>query len=42
MTEDGRVEVELEIDADVLEFFQAMGPDWEERINEVLRAAAGL
>jgi uncharacterized protein (DUF4415 family) len=33
--------VTLRIDQDVLEFFQADGPGWQERINAVLRKAAG-
>jgi uncharacterized protein (DUF4415 family) len=34
--------VSLRIDRDVLEFFQADGPGWQERINAALRKAAGL
>jgi uncharacterized protein (DUF4415 family) len=33
--------VSLRIDRDVLEFFQEDGPGWQDRINEVLRKAAG-
>ena len=33
--------VTLRIDADVLEFFQADGPGWQDRINAALRKAAG-
>ena len=33
--------VSLRIDSDVLEFFQADGPGWQERINAALRKAAG-
>jgi uncharacterized protein (DUF4415 family) len=33
--------VSLRIDRDVLDFFQADGPGWQERINQALRAAAG-
>ena len=33
--------VSLRIDSDVLEFFQADGPGWQERINAALRNAAG-
>ena len=33
--------VSLRIDRDVLEFFQADGPGWQERINAALRRAAG-
>lgn len=34
--------VSLRIDQDVLEAFQADGPGWQDRINAVLRQAAGL
>jgi uncharacterized protein (DUF4415 family) len=33
--------VSLRIDRDVLDFFQADGPAWQERINAALRKAAG-
>ena len=33
---------DLEIDADVLEHFRKTGRGWQERINDVLRKAAGL
>ena len=33
--------VSLRIDRDVLDFFQADGPGWQERINGALRRAAG-
>jgi uncharacterized protein (DUF4415 family) len=33
--------VSLRIDQDVLDFFQADGPGWQERINAALRKAAG-
>ena len=33
--------VTLRIDADVLEYFQADGPGWQDRINAALRTAAG-
>ena len=33
--------VSLRIDRDVLDFFQADGPGWQERINHALRKAAG-
>jgi uncharacterized protein (DUF4415 family) len=33
--------VSLKIDSDVLEYFQADGPGWQDRINAALRAAAG-
>ncbi len=34
--------VSLRIDRDVLDFFQADGPGWQERIAAALRKAAGL
>ncbi|MBV9569355.1 MAG: BrnA antitoxin family protein [Hyphomicrobiales bacterium] len=34
--------VSLRIDQDVLEYFQGTGPGWQERINAVLRKAAGI
>jgi uncharacterized protein (DUF4415 family) len=33
--------VSLRIDRDVLDFFQADGPGWQDRINMALRKAAG-
>ena len=33
--------VSLRLDRDVLDFFQAAGPGWQERINGALRKAAG-
>jgi uncharacterized protein (DUF4415 family) len=33
--------VSLRIDRDVLDYFQADGPGWQERINAALRKAAG-
>jgi len=33
--------VSLRIDRDVLDFFQADGPGWQERINAALRKVAG-
>ncbi len=33
--------VSLRIDRDVLDFFQAGGPGWQDRINAALRRAAG-
>jgi uncharacterized protein (DUF4415 family) len=33
--------VSLRIDQDVLEHFQHGGPGWQDRINDVLRKAAG-
>ena len=32
------VETEIEIDSDVLAWFQAQGDDWQERMNAVLRS----
>ena len=34
-------QVSLRLDRDVLDFFQADGPGWHERINQALRQAAG-
>jgi uncharacterized protein (DUF4415 family) len=34
--------VSLRLDADILAFFRATGPDWQSRVNEALRKAAGL
>jgi uncharacterized protein (DUF4415 family) len=34
-------QVTLRIDQEVLEFFREGGPGWQDRINEVLRKAAG-
>jgi uncharacterized protein (DUF4415 family) len=34
--------VSIRLDRDVLERFQETGPGWQERINAVLRKAAGL
>ena len=34
-------QVTLRIDQDVLEYFQAEGPGWQDRINEALRKAIG-
>jgi uncharacterized protein (DUF4415 family) len=36
-----REQVTLRLDRDVLDFFQAEGPGWQERINAALRKAAG-
>jgi uncharacterized protein (DUF4415 family) len=36
-----REQVSLRIDQDVLEHFRAMGPTWQDRINEALRRAIG-
>jgi uncharacterized protein (DUF4415 family) len=33
--------ISLRIDRDVLDFFQDDGPGWQDRINDVLRRAAG-
>jgi uncharacterized protein (DUF4415 family) len=38
----GKETVSLRVDRDVLEWFQADGPGWQERINAALRAASGL
>jgi len=40
--DDGKVTVEIWLDEDVLAYFRATGPDWQSRINEVLRQAMGL
>jgi uncharacterized protein (DUF4415 family) len=34
-------QVTLRIDRDVLDFFQAEGPGWQERINQALRTFSG-
>jgi len=34
-------QVTLRIDQEVLEYFQASGPGWQDRINDALRKAAG-
>jgi uncharacterized protein (DUF4415 family) len=34
-------QVSLRIDRDALDFFQADGPGWQERINQALRKATG-
>ena len=34
--------VSLRLDRDVLDFFQADGPGWQDRINAALRKAAGM
>ncbi len=34
--------VSLRLDRDVLDHFQEDGPGWQDRINDVLRKAAGL
>ena len=34
-------QVSLRIDQDVLEYFRAGGPGWQDRINDALRKAAG-
>ncbi|MCS6758172.1 MAG: BrnA antitoxin family protein [Candidatus Devosia euplotis] len=39
---EGREMVTLRLDRAVLEHFQDDGPGWQERINDALRAAAGL
>jgi len=37
-----REQVTLRIDSAVLEYFQAEGPGWQDRINAALRQLAGL
>jgi uncharacterized protein (DUF4415 family) len=37
-----REAVTLRIDTAVLEHFQSAGPGWQDRINDVLRQAAGI
>jgi uncharacterized protein (DUF4415 family) len=34
-------QVTLRIDRDVLDYFQAEGPGWQERVNQALRKAVG-
>ncbi len=34
--------VSLRLDQEVLAHFQEQGPGWQERVNQVLRKAAGL
>lgn len=34
--------VSLRLDQEVLAYFQEQGPGWQERVNQVLRKAAGL
>ncbi|HZD91015.1 MAG TPA: BrnA antitoxin family protein [Pseudolabrys sp.] len=34
-------QVSLRLDREVLDFFQADGPGWQDRINQALRKAAG-
>jgi uncharacterized protein (DUF4415 family) len=34
-------QITLRVDRDVLDYFQADGPGWQERINQALRKAAG-
>lgn len=34
--------VSLRLDRDLLAYFQEDGPGWQDRINDALRAAAGL
>ena len=36
-----RRDVTLRIDRDVLDFFQADGPGWQERINQALQEGGG-
>ena len=35
-------QVTLRVDREVLDFFQADGPGWQDRMNAALRKAAGL
>jgi len=39
---DAKETVSLRIDRAVLDFFQADGPGWQDRINAALRKTAGL
>ena len=36
-----REQVTLRLDREVLDYFQAGGPGWQDRINEALRKIAG-
>lgn len=36
-----REQISIRIDRDVLDYFQADGPGWQDRINAALRQAAG-
>lgn len=38
----GKRQVTLRVDVDVLDKFRAGGPGWQSRVNDALRAAAGL
>ena len=38
----GKELVSIRLDRDVLEWFQADGAGWQERINEALRKASGI
>jgi uncharacterized protein (DUF4415 family) len=38
---DAKEQVTLRIDREVLDFFQADGPGWQDRINAALRKVAG-
>ncbi|HEV7416824.1 MAG TPA: BrnA antitoxin family protein [Tianweitania sediminis] len=38
-TPDRRVEMSVELDADVAEKIKALGPDWQEKVNLILRTA---
>lgn len=40
-TPDVKEQVSLRLDQDVLDHFRAGGPGWQDRINTVLRKAAG-
>ena len=34
---DNKVEIELELDEDLIEALRKLGPNWEERVNDVMR-----
>jgi uncharacterized protein (DUF4415 family) len=34
--------VSIKLDSDLVAYFQADGPGWQERVNDALRKAAGL
>jgi uncharacterized protein (DUF4415 family) len=36
---EGKRQVALRLDPDVLDYFRSTGPGWQSRINEVLRKA---
>jgi len=39
---DAKQQIALRLDKEVIEKFKASGPGWQTRMNEALRAAAGL